>query len=195
MERFGRLGMTLLAVLLFGCLPVTSSISDPNPAGVGFGEELFKLQGRVDYIYGHVLRNQKKLELQIGDLQKSMQNLETGGELSALRGDLLRLQDELGQLRATLISRPGKDLSELQQKVNSFESTQKKQETLELKLAKLQESMKGMAPGADLVALKADLYKLRSEMGSVHSDMKSLSKRVGQVIGEIASQDYPSSPP
>ena len=72
MGQIGRLGLTLLVVLLFGCLPVTSSITDSNPAGVGFGEELFKLQGRVDYIYGHVLRNQKKLELQIGDLQMSM---------------------------------------------------------------------------------------------------------------------------
>ncbi len=193
MGKIGRLGLTLLAGLLFGSLPVTFPISDPNPAGVGFGEELFKLQGRVDYIYGHVLRGQKKLELQIGDLQKSMQNLDAGGEVSALRGDLLRLQDELGQLHATIKSRPGKDLSELQQKVNSLESTQKKQETLELKLAKLQESIQGMGPGADLATLKADLYKLRSEMGSVHSDMKSLSERVRLVVGDIASQERSDS--
>ncbi len=68
MERFSRFGLTLLALLLFGCLPATAPISDPNPAGVGFGGDLFKLQGRVDYIYGRVLRNQKMIELQIAVL-------------------------------------------------------------------------------------------------------------------------------
>ncbi len=94
MERFRRFGLTLLALLLFGCLPATAPISDPNPAGVGFGEDLFKLQGRVDYIYGHVLRNQKKLELQVGNLRRTVQDLERGSEngrcMSNIVASLLR---------------------------------------------------------------------------------------------------------
>ncbi len=193
MGKIGRLGLTLLAALLFGCLPATAPISDPNPAGVGFGEELFKLQGRVDYIYGHVLRNQKKLELQVGNLQRTMRDLERGSELSALRADLVKLRDELDTVRTTIKAPPSNDFSGVRTKVNSLERALKKQDSLETKLIKVEEAVKKMGRGEEMAALKDNLAQLQNEMRSVRSNMRSLSERVTLVAGEISSQERSDS--
>ncbi len=90
-----RIYVVLLGACLSSCAPLASSLDDPNPGGIGFGEELFKLQGRVDYLYGHVLRKQKKLELQVGELQRSVQSLQEGNEVAGVRRDLVSLRDEI----------------------------------------------------------------------------------------------------
>jgi len=103
----------LLAILLSGCAPFLVGVPNENPGGIGFGEELFKLQGKVDYLYVHVQRSLKKLELQVGDLQRSAQNSESQSELVALRGDLLRLRDELRDVRENVKSFSAKSLLKL----------------------------------------------------------------------------------
>lgn len=181
MGVFGRLGLILFSTLLFGCLPLAPSLTDPNPAGIGFGEELFKLQGRVDYLYGHVQRNLQKLDLQVGELQKAVHNLEQGSEISALRADLLRLRDELGQLRALVKSEPGKELSRLHDKVNSLERALKDMVATELKIGKLQEEIQKVGKEEEFESLKTDLVKFHAELTSVRAEMKSLSEKVSAV--------------
>ncbi len=143
MAGLRKLILALLVLFLPACLTLT--ITDPNTpspgaaSGIGFGEELFKLQGRVDYLYGHVLRNQQKLELQVGDLQRSIQSLEQGSELSALRSDVLRLRDELSQMRAKMASSSVVSEKNLKEKIDYLYKQMSK--TLDARISRLEKSL------------------------------------------------------
>ena len=175
MARIRAIGLGLLALSLSGCLSI--AITDPNSpsasSGVGFGEELFRLQGRVDYLYGHVLRNQQKLELQVSDLQRSMQNLEQGTELSSLRSDVSKLRDDLSQMKKKMV-RPsvvadknlGEKIDELYKQISN------NQLALEARISRLEESLlrvKG-PQNAPAATPKAVGYSEESTLPAANSD-------------------------
>ena len=137
--------LALLVLSLPGCLTLT--IADPNApspgsaSGIGFGEELFKLQGGVDYLYGHVLRNQQKLDLQVGELQRSIQNLDQGSEISALRSDMLRLRDELSQVKAKMGAPSVVADKNLKEQIDAlYRQISKNQQALESRISRLEET-------------------------------------------------------
>lgn len=146
MARVRKLILALLVLSLPGCLTLT--ITDPTApspgaaSGIGFGEELFKLQGRVDYLYAHVLRNQQKLDLQVADLQRSMQNVDQGSEISALRSDMLRLRDELSQVKAKMGAPSVVADKNLKEQIDAlYRQISKNQQALESRISRLEESL------------------------------------------------------
>ena len=96
---------------------------------------------------------QLSIELQVGNLRRTVQDLERGSELSALRADLVKLHDKLNTVRATMKAPPSNGLSELRTKVNSLERALKKQDSLETKLLKIEEAVKEMERGEEIAAL------------------------------------------
>ncbi|MFQ5903436.1 MAG: hypothetical protein ACE5JO_07080 [Candidatus Binatia bacterium] len=149
----------LLLVFLWGCLPSAYIVNDPNPGGVGFGEELFKLQGRVDYLYGHVLRNQKKLELQVGELQRGLQDLHGKTDMAQIEGDIARLGDKIAAVKAEV-----KSLSE------------------EITAVKA-ESGSGVADGDFYVDMREKHRDLEQRMGDLEAFVRGLQREMG--TGEI----------
>jgi len=146
MAGLRKLILALLVLSLPGCLTLT--ITDPNApspgsaSGIGFGEELFKLQGRVDYLYGHVLRNQQKLDLQVADLQRSVQNFDQGSEISALRNDMLRLRDDLSQMNAKMGGPSVAADKNLKEQIDAlYRQISKNQQALESRISRLEETL------------------------------------------------------
>ncbi len=146
MAGLRNLILTLLVLSLPGCLTLTIADSNaPSPgaaSGIGFGEELFKLQGMVDYLYGHVLQNQQKLDLQVGELQRSMQNLDQGTEISALRSDMLRLRDDLSQMKAKMGGPSVAADKNLKEQIAAlYRQISKTQQLLESRISRLEETL------------------------------------------------------
>ena len=146
MAGLRKLILALLVLSLPGCLTLT--ITDPNApspgsaSGIGFGEELFKLQGRVDYLYGHVLRNQQKLDLQVADLQRSVQNFDQGSEISALRNDMLRLRDDLSQMKVKMGGPSVAADKNLKEQIDAlYRQISKNQQALESRISRLEETL------------------------------------------------------
>lgn len=147
------------ALFLSACAPLGELLkppASPDPSGIGFGEELYKLQGRVDYLYGYVKRSEQRLTLQAADIQRGQGDLGgLPGEVAALRKDVLSLHDEIAGVRSNAVS--AKKLDEAVSKLRSsaekessraarFESQVKeRKESYETILTKLSALSDGLA--------------------------------------------------
>lgn len=191
MGRARAIGLGLLAFSLSGCLSI--AITDPNSppsSGIGFGEELFRLQGRVDYLYGHVLRNQQKLELQVGDLQRSMQNLEQGRELSALRSDVSILRDDLSQMKATMGSPSVVADRNLRERIDQlYKQISKNQRSLESRISRLEETLLRARSAGELPAITPKVIGYSEEPGVDETGLDKADLQTNQPDGNLKAGD------